>query len=145
MEEQEKEIKREIKEESEEEELLTSEPPSVVTETEEEEESLESEERFRRERRRERLMREAGPGGKGMSEIQGESRTETEGDEEEEGESGEGSEEWEGVAVPPSGEEAEVREKDFDETATIGGVRSFCSHSFLPLLSFSTIADLVDG
>jgi len=90
-------------------------------------------------------MREAGPGGKGMSEIQGESRTETEGDEEEEGESGEGSEEWEGVAVPPSGEEAEVREKDFDETATIGGVRSFCSHSFLPLLSFSTIADLVDG
>jgi len=133
-EEQEKEIKREIKEEFEEEEL-TSEPPSVVTETEEEEESLESEERFRRERRRERLMREAGPGGKGMSEIQGESLTETE-EEEDGGESGEGSEEWEGVAVPPSGEEAEVREKDFDDTATIGGVRLFT-------LSFSCLKSCV--
>ena len=122
--EQAEEIKREIKQEEEEEdEETTSEPPSVVTETEEED-LLEGEERFRIERRRERLAREAGPGGKGMSEIQGESLTETsetEETEEEQGESGEGSEEWEGVAE--AGEETEVREKDFDETATIGGVR----------------------
>lgn len=99
------------------EELTTSEPPSGRTETETEEDD---DAKWQAERRKARREREAGPGGKMMSEIAGDSGTDevTEsetGVSEVEQEEGEGSEEWAAIEREPGAE------KDFDETATIGG------------------------
>ncbi|GAA5907028.1 seipin [Sporobolomyces salmoneus] len=117
----EREIKAETPEEEDEEELLTSEPPLGTTETETEETGARGEARWESERRSERREREAGPGGKGMSEIAGETETETETETEIEtgvsSEEGEGSEGWAAI----EGEGTVRVEKDFDETATVGG------------------------
>ncbi|GAA6010568.1 hypothetical protein JCM11491_002975 [Sporobolomyces phaffii] len=110
-------VKDESEAQEEENELLTSEPPSVVaTESDEGEEA-----KWESERRRARREREVGPGGVGMTEVGGDTETEPETSEtgvSEEDEEGTGSEEW--AAVEGEGE-GRVVDKDFDETATVGG------------------------
>ncbi|GAA6062484.1 hypothetical protein JCM10212_001857 [Sporobolomyces blumeae] len=149
--EQEREIKRE--EEEEEEEAATRSSLTTGTEAEtdlelepderpfsgleerdvddDDDESEES--RWRRERRRDRILREAGPGGKGMTDVLSDSEEEEErAFETEEGEGtgeevdareAEGeSDEWEGVGGAKEEEGATAAaDKDFDESATVGG------------------------